>query len=189
MLRTDIEHLVASISPFDTPEESDRTETLAWLRSDGPIFRTQKPATPPAHLVAYFVVVDVDQRSMLLVDHINAQRWLPTGGHVEPDEHPNDTVIRELREELGIAAPLVDGLSSNPLLVTRSVTGGLDYGHTDVSLWYVVAATTTTELTPDPAEFNGVRWWTFAEIRDAAPDTLDPNLARFVTKLERELRG
>ncbi|MEE3919135.1 NUDIX domain-containing protein [Micromonospora sp. BRA006-A] len=30
--------------------------------------------------------------------------WLPSGGHVEPGEHPADTVRRELREELGVAA-------------------------------------------------------------------------------------
>ena len=41
---------------------------------------------------------------MLLVDHRNAKLWLPTGGHVERDEHPWRTVEREAAEEPGIEA-------------------------------------------------------------------------------------
>jgi 8-oxo-dGTP pyrophosphatase MutT (NUDIX family) len=40
---------------------------------------------------------------VLLVDHKNARLWLPTGGHVEEGEDPRATVVRELKEELGLA--------------------------------------------------------------------------------------
>lgn len=39
--------------------------------------------------MSYFLVASDTQ--VLLVDHKNAQLWLPTGGHVEPGEHPRDT--------------------------------------------------------------------------------------------------
>ena len=39
-------------------------------------------ATPPKHLVSSFALVDHDH--IILVDHKYAERWLPTGGHVEP---------------------------------------------------------------------------------------------------------
>ena len=188
MHRTEIADLIAGILPFDAAEAEHRDEALAWVRSDAEIYRRQKPDVPAEHLVAYFAVVDVDAGAMLLVDHINAQRWLPTGGHVEPDEDPRDTVTRELQEELGITAPLVADLSSNPILVTRTRTRGIDNGHIDVSLWYVIAASTDVTVTPDPGEFHAIRWWSFAEIHAAPSDTLDPNLSRFVTKLARDLR-
>jgi hypothetical protein len=63
-------------------EADHRADALAWVRSDAPIWRTSKPATPPRHLVAYFVLVDASARSCLLVDHRLAQLWLPTGGTV-----------------------------------------------------------------------------------------------------------
>jgi 8-oxo-dGTP diphosphatase len=80
--------------------------------------------------VSYFAVVD--EQRVLLVDHRNAQLWLPAGGHVEPHEHPRTTVVRELREELGLVAPHAIGA---PVMVTSVSTVGLTAGHTDVCLW------------------------------------------------------
>ena len=38
------------------------------------------------------------------MDHKKAELWLPSGGHVEIDEDPTDTVTRECMEELSVAA-------------------------------------------------------------------------------------
>ena len=39
--------------------------------------------------------------------HRKLQIWLPPGGHIDPDEDPVQAVIREVREETGIAAEIV----------------------------------------------------------------------------------
>jgi 8-oxo-dGTP pyrophosphatase MutT (NUDIX family) len=127
------------------------------------------------HLVSYFVLVDADR--LLLVDHKNAQLWLPSGGHVEPNEHPRATVVRELREELGIE---LENEIGPPLMVTSSVTVGLTAGHTDISLWYVVNADHRQALLFDQSEFFAVRWFVFAE---APLSRSDPHLGRFLKKL------
>ena len=62
----------------------------------------QKPDVPPKHLVSYFALVDEARGKMLLVDHKLAGLWLPSGGHVEPDEDPRATVVREIAEELNL---------------------------------------------------------------------------------------
>jgi 8-oxo-dGTP pyrophosphatase MutT (NUDIX family) len=36
-------------------------------------------------------------------------RWLPPGGHIEPDEDPLQAVLREVREELGLDVEVIDG--------------------------------------------------------------------------------
>ena len=54
--------------------------------------------------VAVFVVW---QRSVLLHFHAKLGRWLPPGGHVEPNELPDDAALREVMEETGIEASLV----------------------------------------------------------------------------------
>src|SRR4051812_36811324 len=91
---------IKTLKPFDALESEHLKDAIEWVESGANIFRIKKPDVPPKHLVSYFVLIDPAQKSMLLVDHIKAQLWLPTGGHVEPDEHPNQTVKREVVEEL-----------------------------------------------------------------------------------------
>ena len=166
---------IASITPMDPLEAQHRADALAWVDSGAELIRQAKPATPPKHLVSYFAVVDGPH--ILLVDHKNAQLWLPAGGHVEPGEHPRETVTRELQEELGFCAAHDIG---PPLMITCTDTVGLTAGHTDVSLWYVVHAAQTQAISFDSDEFNAVRWFAFADI----PFTRsDPHMARFVNKL------
>jgi 8-oxo-dGTP pyrophosphatase MutT (NUDIX family) len=165
----------ASITPCDERERADLNMALAWIDSGVELCRLAKPATPPIHLVAYFVVVD--GASVLLVDHRNAQLWLPPGGHVDLGEHPRATVARELQEELGFSAAHAIGA---PLFVTVTGTVGLTAGHTDVSLWYVVHASRAQALVFDQSEFTEVRWF----LADEVPTTrVEPNLQRFLAKL------
>jgi 8-oxo-dGTP diphosphatase len=175
-----------AIQPWDAVEADHRADALAWVRSGQDIWRTAAPATPPEHLVSYFLLVDPSARRCLLVDHRKAQLWLPTGGHVDPGEDPASTVARECREELGIDAPLLDGLTSNPLFVTRTTTRGTDAGHVDVSLWHVCRAEAATPLEPDLDEFREVRWWTFDELSRLDPAGFDPHFPRFLAKLSAE---
>jgi 8-oxo-dGTP diphosphatase len=176
-MRSAIRSELESIQPLDTLEQQHRDAALAWLDSGAQLFRTERPATPPKHLVSYFAVLDGE--SILLVDHKNAQLWLPPGGHVEPNEHPRETVVRELREELGFA-PAHE--ISAPLMVTCTTTVGLTSGHTDVSLWYAVHASRNQPIKFDEQEFHGFRWFDFSEVPLARSD---PHLARFLRKLWR----
>ena len=166
---------LSAILPFDALESEHLADALAWVDSGAELFRTAKPATPPKHLVSYFVVVDVDH--ILLVDHRNAQLWLPPGGHVEPGEHPRSTVLRELQEELGFSA---GHAIQPPLMVTCTTTVGLSAGHTDVSLWYVVRACRAQPLRFDEIEFETVKWFGFSQV---PTDRSEPHLARFMKKL------
>ncbi|HEY0063105.1 MAG TPA: NUDIX hydrolase [Telluria sp.] len=166
---------IAGISALDAFEQTQIAETLAWIDAGAQLFRLAKPATPPKHLVSYFVVHDGSH--VLLADHRNAQLWLPTGGHVDDGEHPRTTVARELQEELGFALPHPVG---PPLLLTATTTVGLTAGHTDVSLWYQIRASRGQPIVFDEGEFVSVRWFAFDDIPLAR---CDPHLPRFLAKL------
>ncbi|NOX51298.1 MAG: NUDIX domain-containing protein [Gammaproteobacteria bacterium] len=174
-MREKIHHEVSLIQPLDELEARTQKDTLSWIASDIELCRLEKPATPPQHLIAYFVVVEGDY--LLLVDHINAELWLPTGGHVEPGEHPRDTVLREAKEELCIDAVfLFDG----PLFLTNTLTVGKTAGHTDVSLWYVLKGNREQVMSFDQSEFHTVQWFH----KDAIPlQRSDQHMGRFLRKL------
>ncbi len=170
-----------SIQPLDELEALHLSDALAWVESGAPIFRVSKPATPPKHLVSYFAVVD--EGNILLVDHKNAELWLPTGGHVELGEDPRGTVVRELKEELGLA--ISRGSVGSPLMVTVTQTVGLTSGHTDVSLWYVVRGDRSLSVDFDREEFNEVRWFPFGEVPFGR---CDPHLPRFLSKISLDCK-
>ena len=176
-MRAQIRAEIAALAPLDALEREHIADTLVWIDSGAQLCRLAKPATPPRHLVSYCVVHDGSH--VLLADHRNALLWLPTGGHVDENEHPRAAAARELQEELGFGAPHPIGA---PTMLTVSTTVGLTAGHTDVSLWYAVRTTREQPLRVDPQEFASVRWFAF----DAIPlGRCDPNLARFLQKLER----
>ena len=178
-MRAEIRNELAAIVPLDASERDHLADALAWVDSGVELCRITKPDSPPKHLVSYFAVIEGQE--ILLVDHKNAQLWLPSGGHVEIGEHPRTTVVRELAEELGIAAAHIIDV---PLMVTCATTVGISAGHTDVSLWYVVYSDRSQPIRFDENEFHSIRWFPFAEV---PLHRSDPHLGRFIKKLQGQL--
>lgn len=173
-----IYELVSEIKPYDAQEQEQVAETQAWIKSGSPIFRIEKPNIPNKHLAAYFVMFDEHAQKILLVDHKNAQLWLPPGGHVEIDEDPKETVRRECLEELGVPA---DFWRAHPIFLTSTVSAATTGGHIDVTLWYIIKGNHQDAYVFDAQEFNRVRWFGFEEI---PYQNAEPHLKRFIKKLQ-----
>jgi 8-oxo-dGTP pyrophosphatase MutT (NUDIX family) len=181
-IRTTIQDEIQNIAPYDILEKEHVQDALTWIGSGVDIFRVQKPDVPPKHLVSYFVLIDPKHKSILLVDHIKAQLWLPTGGHVELNEHPRNTVIREAQEELNNKAVFLNN-HKHPFFITVTKTIGLTAGHTDVSLWYLLRGNVHEFINFDRSEFSDIEWYTFDEILQSDPTIFDPHMQRFTKKL------
>lgn len=54
--------------------------------------------------VSLFIVKD---RKVLFILHKQLKKWLPIGGHIEPEEDPEQAALREAREESGLDVELV----------------------------------------------------------------------------------
>lgn len=180
--------LFAGVEPFDEHEGSDRTATLRWIRSGAPLFRTASPDTRDKHLCVYFALLDTTRRTVLLVDHVKSGLWLLPGGHVDDGEDPRATVRREAAEELRIDAEFHPSFGAEPFFLTVTRTRGA-HSHTDVSLWFVLAATEDMRLAADPREAHGVRWFALDDPAEWAHDRFDPQMPRFRSKLVSRLAG
>ena len=62
------------------------------------------PSVTRDFTVATFVVW---RDQVLLLLHPKLKRWLPPGGHVEPNELPDEAAVREVREETGVEVRLI----------------------------------------------------------------------------------
>ena len=92
------------------------------------------------------------------------------GGGIEGDESEEETLIREIREELGATV--------TPLRrVWRSVTPW------NVKLaWWLAEINNGQPLTPDPAEVASIHWYSIPELR-ALPNLLE-SMHHFLDALE-----
>ncbi len=58
-----------------------------------------------SHIVINFLIVD---EGKVLLERINGKYWKLPGGHVDDNESPIQTVIREAEEELGLTVEFVE---------------------------------------------------------------------------------
>lgn len=177
-MKAEIRKEIELITPLDDLERASKVDVLSWIDSGVELCRLKKPDVPPKHLISYFAVVDGEY--ILLVDHINAELWLPTGGHVEPNEHPRVTALREAKEELSMEGEF---LHDYPLFLTLTETVGKTAGHTDVSIWYTLRGDRSKTLEFDDSEFLDARWFH----KDEVPlGRTDKHMERFLKKLFAE---
>jgi 8-oxo-dGTP diphosphatase len=180
-----VRELFASVEPFDEVERGQQADALGWIDAGHPLFRVNPPVDPPKHLAVYFAVLDDSDRTLMLVDHRKAQAQLLPGGHVDPDEDPRFTVVREADEELRLTAKFHDVTGDAPLFLSVTTTRGA-HSHTDVTLWFVLTASRSERIEPDPGEFAGVHWLSL-DSTDWHSDHFDPHMARFAAKLRKAL--
>lgn len=137
-------------------------------------------------VVAAFVIHPTEPAA-LLCDHIKLNCWLPVGGHIELPETPDEALVRELRQETGLAigrtATVVQNHAQDRFarwancrperphnsvqLWTPWACEVHDFppvpGHRHVSLVYLVEAT-TPEVVCETEAHRDLRWFTADEL-------------------------
>jgi len=60
------------------------------------------------------------QNEVLLIHHKKFNKWMIPGGHIEPNENPNEAALREVKEETGLEIKLVSFIHKEPTRVSDS---------------------------------------------------------------------
>ncbi len=114
----------------------------------------------------------VHHERTLLLHHRKLRKWLPPGGHIEPNELPHEAALREVREETGLHAELFQQgalLGQVPMLpqpfcmLLETITPN----HQHVDLIYF-ARVIGGSLSHAQREVLAVRWVTWEELDDPA---------------------
>lgn len=131
-------------------------------------------------------VVNTDRTRMLMIFHKGLQCWLPPGGHVDPDEFPSDTVLREVHEETGVVAHHVgaasidlqlNGRTESQLPTPFAMAAQLipashkDIEHIHMDMMYLLEAEETATITAQEIEVDAAQWFSQHEVLDRLTTT------------------
>ncbi len=110
----------------------------------------------------------------LLHWHKRLQQWMPPGGHIEPDEDPVQAVLREVREETGLAAEIIPAAAPLPFdypeqlpapytILVEDIPGpGEPHQHIDLIYFVRPIDGAAHDAVDDPT----LRWVTEADLRE-----------------------
>ncbi len=113
--------------------------------------------------VAVFVVHD---DRVLLHHHRKLDMWLPPGGHIEPNELPDEAALREVAEETGVRAALI-GARALPVAYPQQLVrpAGIQLediapGHQHIDLvYFAVPVDGDATLGAEDAREPGTGWY------------------------------
>lgn len=125
-------------------------------------------------------VVNPERTKILVIFHNKLQKWLPAGGHMEPNELPHEAALREVFEETGIEAEIISddydlnmsGIKEAQVPRPYAVLYQLipespkDIEHIHVDFIYAMEAE-ESELTAQLDEVSRVKWMTKSEVLEA----------------------
>lgn len=126
-------------------------------------------------LVAAALIVRDDR--ILLVWHKKLMEWLPPGGHIEPNETPDDAAKREALEETGLEIEIrdsqprapIDGVTRNlptPFLIDVHSVGD----HEHCCLYYLAKLTNPNQAVKlNRNEVENYRWFAESDLKPQVP--------------------
>lgn len=129
------------------------------------------------HFCSFLVPVDFDKRMVFMGHHIKANDWIPPGGHMEPEELPEDTARREFKEELAYSLTTEKILLKNLGITNVKHPLGLCTVHFD--FWCIIPIK-KQEFVFDRREFYDARWIPFEEAIDKSYRTNIQKIMRSV---------
>ena len=130
------------------------------------------------HFTATTIIIYKDKALLHL--HKKLGIWIPVGGHIDRDELPQDTALREIKEETGLAVKIYTPDKQQPmpnvlqlLRPMHILLEDINQFHQHIDFIYYATAETDV-LKPEDGEAINLKWFTADEIKkiEGAPENV-----------------
>jgi len=148
------------------------------------------------HFTASALIIN-KKGKILLVNHRKLGVWLYPGGHVEWNETPDETVVREVKEETGLNVKIIsdrdNALSDtkadvsvlhNPYAVLcEKINGDNKHYHIDLIYLCKIDDEKNSELHHNPKESSDIKYF---GLEDLSKINLFPNFRKLLEKILKQ---
>lgn len=124
----------------------------------------------------------IENEKVLLIFHRKMQKWLPPGGHLDPNETPPEAAIREAKEETGLDIEIISqenvwveqwnakSFERPYLCLLEDIPPHGDHpAHQHMDMIYL-AKPIGGQVKENPRETDGARWFTLEDVEKLHPD-------------------
>lgn len=130
------------------------------------------------HFTATTIIINKDKALLHL--HKKLGIWIPVGGHIDRDELPQETAIREAKEESGLVITLYNPDKQIPMGTVKQLFRPMHILLEDINQFHqhidfiYYAYSEIDILQPEASETTELKWFTATEINklEGAPDNV-----------------
>lgn len=175
---------IESYIPFDEQEQKDKEQYLEFIDKFDDVLTRDNIF---GHFSASAFVVNKERNKMLVVYHIINDGWIYPGGHVDGEEDFLSVAVREVEEETGLKAKVLD--KNIYSIQCAPVKGHIKRGkyvsaHLHLDVLYLMEADDNIPLVYRDDESKGVKWVSFDEATDETMcDFIRPIHKKLINKL------
>ena len=179
------ERLLAELHRYDASDASEERHRAAMVALLAEPDAFSRAHFQPGHFTASCYVVDGAGR-LLLHHHRRLDRWLQMGGHVEGEEWPELTALREGEEESGLRDLMLAtaGIFDLDIHGIPAAKAEPDHDHYDVR--YLARTASPDAITIDRAESNDLAWVTLDRAAELMPGSESQRVLRKIERLLSE---
>ena len=180
-LRKQIEDFV----PFNEQEESDKKYFLKFIDTFDDVLTRNNVF---GHFSSSAFVVNKERNKMLIVYHIINDGWIYPGGHADGEEDLLSVAVREVEEETGLKAKVLDekiyAIQANSVQ-PHIKRGKFVSAHTHLDVIYIMEADDSIPIVYREDESKGVKWIPFEQAED---NTMVPFIRPIHKKIIEKLK-
>ncbi len=175
--------------PFCEQEEKDQDYMLKWFDNFDDVLTRNNIF---GHFTASALVVNEKRTKMVVVYHKINDGWMYPGGHADGEEDLLSVAQREVEEETGLKARILDqNIFAIQVIPTYGhiKNGAFVSSHEHLDCLFLMEADEDIPLIFREEESKGVKWLNFeAAMDDTIVPFIKPVHAKIIRKLQKEKR-